>query len=83
LPIDVALARDSDLPDEAILVDRVLDRLSGVKKLRIVILDACRTNPFLARMAMNKGITRTVPRGWRPLSLRMARLYFTRRATAA
>jgi uncharacterized caspase-like protein len=63
LPVDVALARASDLPDEAIAADRVLDRLSGVKKLRIVILDACRTNPFLARMAMNKGITRTVPQG--------------------
>jgi uncharacterized caspase-like protein len=67
LPVDVALARGSDLPDEAIPADRVLDRLSGVKKLRIVILDACRTNPFLARMAMNKGITRTVPQGLAPV----------------
>ena len=63
LPVDVALARASDLPDEAIPAERVLERLSGVKKLRMVILDACRTNPFLARMAINKGITRTVASG--------------------
>jgi uncharacterized caspase-like protein len=67
LPVDVALARASDLPDEAIAAERVLDRLSGVRKLRIVILDACRTNPFLARMAMNKGITRTVAQGLAPV----------------
>jgi len=63
LPVDVALARASDLPDEAIPADRVLERLSGVNKLRMVILDACRTNPLVERMAMNKGITRTVAHG--------------------
>ncbi len=67
LPVDVALARSSDLPDEAISADRVLERLSGVKKLRMVILDACRTSPLIARMAMNKGITRTVPQGLAPV----------------
>ena len=63
LPVDVALSRASDLPDEAIPADRVLERLSGVNKLRIVILDACRTTPLVERMAMNKGITRTVAHG--------------------
>lgn len=56
VPVDARLARATDLPDEAIPVERVLDRLSGAKKLRIVVLDACRTNPFLARMAMNRGV---------------------------
>jgi len=63
IPVDAVLARASDLPDEAVAAERVLERLSGVKKLRIVILDACRTNPYLARMAMNKGIARTVAQG--------------------
>ena len=83
LPVDVALTRASDLPDEAIAAERVLERLSGAKKLRIVILDACRTNPFLARMAMNKGITRTVAQGLAPVEPTMARSCSTPHATAA
>lgn len=67
LPVDVSLARASDLPDEAIAADRVLDRLSGVKKLKIVILDACRTSPLVARMSINKGMTRTVEQGLAPI----------------
>ena len=63
IPIDAALTRATDLPDEAIPVDRVLDRLSGGRKLRMVILDACRTNPFLARMVMNGATTRAVAQG--------------------
>jgi uncharacterized caspase-like protein len=63
IPVDAELTRATDLPDEAIPVDRVLDRLSGGRKLRIVILDACRTNPFLARMVMNGAATRAVAQG--------------------
>jgi uncharacterized caspase-like protein len=62
IPVDAKLARATDLADEAIPVERVLDRLAEAKKLRIVVLDACRTNPFLARMAMNRG-GRVVTRG--------------------
>ncbi len=62
IPVDAKLARATDLADEAIPVDRVLDRLAEAKKLRIVVLDACRTNPFLARMTMNRG-GRVVTRG--------------------
>ena len=63
IPVDAKLQRATDLPDEAVPVERVLDRLSGGRKLRMVILDACRTNPFLARMVTNRGITRTVAHG--------------------
>jgi uncharacterized caspase-like protein len=63
IPIDAELTRATDLPDEAIPVERVLDRLSGGRKLRMVILDACRTNPFLARMVMNGAATRAVVQG--------------------
>lgn len=63
VPVDAKLARATDLPDEAVPVERVLDRLSGAKKLRIVVLDACRTNPFLARMAMNRGAVRAMAHG--------------------
>ena len=63
IPIDAELTRATDLPDEAIPVERVLDRLSGGRKLRMVILDACRTNPYLARMVMNGATTRAVAQG--------------------
>ena len=32
--------------DEAMPLDRVLAKVEGAKKLRLVILDACRENPF-------------------------------------
>ena len=63
IPVDAELSRATDTPDEAIPLDRVLARLNAASKLRIVVLDACRTNPFLARMVMNRISTRSVARG--------------------
>ena len=54
VPVDANLARSSDVADETIPLDRVLDRVSPAKHLRIVILDACRNNPFVSRMIMNR-----------------------------
>jgi hypothetical protein len=50
LPVDVALEQDSDAYDEAVALDRVLQAIEGAKKLRLVILDACRDNPFARTM---------------------------------
>jgi uncharacterized caspase-like protein len=55
LPIDVNLTKRADLSNQAILVDDLLRRISKASKLRIVILDACRENPFRTRMMMNEG----------------------------
>jgi uncharacterized caspase-like protein len=63
IPIDAQLARANDVPDETVPLDRVLDRLSAAKRLRIVVLDACRNNTFLPRMAMSRVATRAVTRG--------------------
>ena len=63
IPVDAELVRATDTPDEAIPLERVLDRLTVARKLRIVVLDACRNNPFLARMAMGRATTRAVARG--------------------
>ena len=41
----------------------MLERLSAASKLRIVVLDACRNNPFVTRMVMNRVATRAVARG--------------------
>ena len=62
LPVDAKLASDRDVEDEAVTLDRVLHALDGAKKLKLVILDACRNNPFLASMARANG-ARAVDRG--------------------
>ena len=46
IPTDAKLDHASDLALEAIALDDVLDRLAGAAKLRLVLLDACRNNPF-------------------------------------
>ncbi len=63
IPVDAQLARATDAPDEAVPLERVLDRLSAATKLRVVILDACRNNPFMSRMVMSRVSTRAVARG--------------------
>ena len=62
LPVDARLASDRDVDDEAVSLERVLRSLDGVKRLKLVILDACRNNPFAAKMSRSKG-TRAVDRG--------------------
>src|SRR6202166_379 len=47
IPTDARLANDSDVEDEAIPLDRVLAATHAAKKLSLIILDACRENPFL------------------------------------
>jgi uncharacterized caspase-like protein len=46
IPIDASLAKVTDLDVEAIPLEIVVSQLSGVGKLKLVILDACRNNVF-------------------------------------
>jgi len=62
VPVDATLARDVDTEDEAISLDRVLRTIEGAKRLRLVILDACRDNPFTRSMKRSAG-TRSLGRG--------------------
>lgn len=50
IPIDARLASDRDADDEAILLERLVSSADGAKRLRLVILDACRDNPFVTSM---------------------------------
>ncbi|MDQ0469768.1 caspase family protein [Labrys wisconsinensis] len=50
IPVDAKLARVGDIEDEAISLDRVLETLDEAKTLKLVLLDACRENPFLLHM---------------------------------
>jgi tetratricopeptide (TPR) repeat protein len=62
IPVDARLAVDKDVVDEAVALERVQAALEGAKKLRLVILDACRNNP-LARHMKRTFATRSVGRG--------------------
>lgn len=50
IPTDAALQRDRDVFDETISLDRILQTVEPAKALRLVILDACRDNPFAKSM---------------------------------
>src|ERR1700732_3393647 len=50
IPVDAKLERDTDVYDEALSLDRVLVSIEPAKRLRLVILDACRDNPFTKTM---------------------------------
>ncbi len=50
VPVDAILANDDDADDEAISLDRLIDSVDGAQRLRVVILDACRDNPFRPAM---------------------------------
>ncbi|NEW89395.1 caspase family protein [Rhodopseudomonas sp. WA056] len=47
IPVDVDPKREADIPLQAVRLDDVLNTLSSVpSKTRIIMLDACRNNPF-------------------------------------
>lgn len=50
IPVDAVLERDTDVLDETFALDRVLIAMEPAKQLRLVILDACRDNPFSKSM---------------------------------
>jgi tetratricopeptide (TPR) repeat protein len=50
IPTDAKLATDRDVQFEAIPLDQVMAALEGAKKLKLVLLDACRDNPFAPQM---------------------------------
>ena len=68
IPVDAKLERDTDVYDEALSLDRVLLAIEPAKKLRLVILDACRDNPFsknmkrtVATRAIGQGLAKIEP----------------------
>jgi formylglycine-generating enzyme required for sulfatase activity len=68
IPVDAILERDIDAYDEAVPIDRVLTVIEPAKQLRLVILDACRDNPFgknmkrtVASRAVGRGLAKVDP----------------------
>ncbi|MDO8978520.1 MAG: caspase family protein [Afipia sp.] len=62
IPVDAKLEIDTDVLDEAFPLDRFIVAADPAKQLRLVILDACRDNPFNKTMKRTIG-SRTVTRG--------------------
>jgi formylglycine-generating enzyme required for sulfatase activity len=62
IPVDAKLTRDFDVDDEAFTLDRVLRAIEPARRLRLVILDACRDNPFIKTMKRSSA-SRSVGRG--------------------
>jgi uncharacterized caspase-like protein len=62
IPTDAKLLSDFDVEDETISLDRVLKAVDGTKRLKLVILDACRDNPF-ARTMSRSVASRSIGRG--------------------
>ena len=62
VPIDARLKVDRDVDLETVDVGKILSAIDGAKRLRLVILDACRDNPFLGQMRRT-GATRSIGRG--------------------
>lgn len=50
VPVDAKLAVDKDAETEAVALEQVLAAVGGARGLRLVILDACRDNPFAPTM---------------------------------
>jgi outer membrane protein assembly factor BamD (BamD/ComL family) len=66
IPVDARLATDRDARDEAIELERIIESVEPAKKLRLVILDACRDNPFLAGMKRRQAMRAAVGAGLGP-----------------
>lgn len=63
IPVDAKLETDIQVRFEAVRLDDVLASLEGVAGLRMVMLDACRNNPFLRSMKVTLA-SRSVGRGF-------------------
>lgn len=68
VPVDAVLDRDIDIFDEALSLERVLVAVEPARKLRLVILDACRDSPFtrsmkrtVASRAIGRGLAKVEP----------------------
>jgi uncharacterized caspase-like protein len=67
IPVDARLERDTHVSDETVALSRVLEKVESARKLRLMILDARRNNPFVARMIRSIGVTRSIGRGLSPI----------------
>jgi tetratricopeptide (TPR) repeat protein len=68
VPVDARLAADRDAEIEAVALEQVIAAVGGARKVRLVMLDACRDNPFaptmqrtMALKLVDKGLSNIEP----------------------
>jgi uncharacterized caspase-like protein len=63
IPVDAKLADSRDVEHETISYDALQSAIGGARALRIIILDACRNNPFKANMRQTLAMRGSLDRG--------------------
>ena len=69
-PVDAQFRTDRDVRLEAVSIDELSTAIEGVRGLRLIVLDACRNNPFAPQMrftnstrSLGTGLARVEPGG--------------------
>lgn len=68
IPVDSEMKSEASAQFETVSLDQVLSTVRAARTLGIVMLDACRDNPFANSMTRSNG-TRSVARGLAPVSV--------------
>jgi len=70
IPVDAELKSDTDAENEAVSLRSVMLQVANARELGLIVLDACRNNPFAAKMqrslrvrAVEHGLSRVEPSG--------------------
>lgn len=61
IPVDAKLKSDTRIKFEAVSLNDILSAIEGGNGIKLVLLDACRNNPFIAKMEGTR--TRSIGRG--------------------
>jgi tetratricopeptide (TPR) repeat protein len=65
VPVDARLKADRDIDIEAVDAGKVSNAMAGASKLHLVVLDMCRSNPFIKSMKRTT-MSRAIGRGLAP-----------------
>ena len=60
VPIGATLKSDRDVEFELVPLDMVMRSVDGARKLKIILVDACRDNPFISKMDLSGSRSRSV-----------------------
>ncbi|WP_422037132.1 caspase family protein [Roseibium sp.] len=70
IPVDAKLERDNDAEDETVTLDSLMVAVARMRGIKLVLVDACRNNPFAERLRQNQptrsigtGLIRVDPQG--------------------
>jgi len=70
IPVDAKIAVDRDIQFEAIPLAQVLNATGAAKKIKLVMLDACRDNPFTPRKTEAPDVIASVSTAGAPIATR-------------